>query len=195
MAALTQTKKYTPEEYLALEDKAEYRSEYENGEVIAMAGSSLDHFQITFNVAKSLDRQLAGRCRVLQTEIKVWVENRGKFYYPDVAVVCEKLLFRENRNDTIVNPLLIVEVLSDSTAAKDRAEKFWSYQLLESFQEYILVSQDKAAIEQFVRQPDGSWRYLAMIGTDSVLKLTTVEAELDLNEVYQLVNIEVTENL
>lgn len=195
MSALTQTKKYTPEEYLALEEKAECRSEYENGEIVAMAGGSLNHAQITFNVAKALDRQLAGKCRTLPTEMKVWVEKRGKFYYPGVTIVCSKPQFHQNRTDTLTNPNVLVEVLSNSTEAKDRTEKFWSYQLLDSFDEYILVSQDKAAIEQFVRQADGSWRYLAIIGLESVLRLTTVEATLDLTEVYQTIDFNLKENL
>lgn len=195
MSALTKRKKYTPEEYLALEEKAEFRSEYENGEIVAMAGGSLNHTQITFNVAKALDRQIAGKCRILPTEMKVWVQKRGKFYYPDITIVCGKPQFHQNRTDTIVNPQILVEVLSKSTEAKDRTEKFWSYQLLDSFQEYILVSQDKTAVEQFVRQADGSWRYLAVIGEESVLRLMTVEAELNLQEVYQAVDFEIEENL
>lgn len=195
MSALTKTKKYTPEEYLALEEKAEFRSEYENGEIAAMAGGSINHTQITFNTAKVLDRQLDGKCRILPTEMKVWVEKRGKFYYPDITIVCAKPQFHVNRTDTITNPLVLIEVLSKSTEAKDRTEKFWSYQLLDSFQEYILISQDKTAIEQFVRQADGGWRYLAVIGLESVLQMTTVEAALDLNEVYRTVDFSLEENL
>ena len=132
---------------------------------------------------------------MLPIDIKVWVEKRGKFYYPDVTIVCDQPQFHLNRTDTIVNPLVLVEVLSKSTEAKDRTEKFWSYQWLDSFQEYILVSQDKAAIEQFARQADGGWRYLAFVGLGSVIKLTTVEAELNLDEVYQLIDFSLEENL
>jgi Uma2 family endonuclease len=195
MTGLTERKKYTPEEYLALEEQAEFRSEYENGAIVAMAGGSLNHTQITFNVAKALDRQIAAKCRTLPVEMKVWVEKRGKFYYPDITVICGKPQFLPNRTDAITNPTLLVEVLSKSTEAKDRTEKFWSYQLVDSFQEYILVSQDKAAVEQFVRQADGSWRYLAVIGDESVLQLMTVEAELNLKEVYQTIDFETEEIL
>ncbi len=195
MSALPEKKKYTPEEYLALEEQAEFRSEYENGSIVAMAGGSFNHVQITSNVARSLGNQLSGRCSVLPADMKVQVEKRGKFYYPDITIVCGKPQFHQNRTDTITNPQILIEVLSKSTEAKDRTEKFWSYQLLDSFQEYILVSQDEAAVEQFVRQADGSWRYLAVIGEESVLRLTTVEAELDLREVYQSVDFETEENL
>ncbi|MDQ3747898.1 MAG: Uma2 family endonuclease [Acidobacteriota bacterium] len=195
MTALPQKKKFTPAEYLALEEKAEFRSEYENGEIIAMAGGSFNHVQITSNVVRSLGNQLSGKCSVLPTDMKVWVEKREKFYYPDITIVCGKPQFHQNRTDTITNPQILIEVLSKSTEAKDRTGKFWSYQLLDSFQEYILVSQDKAAVEQFVRQADGSWRYLAVIGEESVLRLMTVEAELNLKEVYQAVDFETEEDL
>jgi len=195
MTGLTERKKYTPEEYLALEEQAEFRSEYENGAIVAMAGGSFNHVQITSNVTRTLGNQLSGKCSVLPTDMKVWVEKRGKFYYPDITIVCGKPQFHQNRTDTIINPNILVEVLSKSTEAKDRTEKFWSYQLVDSFQEYVLVSQDKAAIEQFVRQADGSWRYLAVIGEESVLRLMTVEAELNLREVYQSIDFETEENL
>lgn len=195
MTALTERKKYTPEEYLILEDQAEYRSEYENGAIVAMAGGSFNHVQITSNVTRSMGNQLSGMCSVLPTDMKVWVEKRGKFYYPDITIICGKPQFHLNRTDTITNPQILIEVLSKSTEAKDRTEKFWSYQLLDSFQEYILVSQDKAAVEQFVRQADGGWRYLAVIGEESVLRLTTVKAALNLTEVYQAVDFELEEIL
>lgn len=195
MSVLTKRKKYTPEEYLALEERAEYKSEYENGAIVAMAGGSFNHVQITSNVVRSLGNQLGGQCSVLPTDMKVWVQKRGKFYYPDITIICGKPQFHQNRTDTIINPQILIEVLSKSTEAKDRTEKFWSYQLLDSFQEYVLVSQDKAAVEQFVRQADGGWRYSAVIGRESVLRLTTVEAELNLQEVYQTIEFEPEENM
>lgn len=195
MSALTKRKNYTPEEYLALEEQAEFRSEYKNGEIAAMSGGSFYHVQIISNAARSLGNQIGDRCSVLPSDMKVWVEKRGKFYYPDITILCAEPVFYRNRTDTITNPQILIEVLSKSTEANDRTEKFWSYQMLDSLQEYILISQDKAAVEQFVRQPDGSWRYLAVIGKESVLRLTTVEAELDLTEVYRKINFEREENL
>ncbi len=195
MSALTQTKKYTPEEYLALEDEAEFRSEYENGEISQMAGGSFNHVQIISNIARSIGNQISDKCSVLPTDIKVRVEKRGKFYYPDITIVCGKPEFYQDRTDTIINPQILVEVLSKSTESKDRAEKFWSYQLLDSFEEYILISQDKAVIEQFVRQADGSWRYLAVFGEESFLRLSAVKAELRLSEVYRKIDFSLKENL
>ena len=145
MSALPEKKKYTPDEYLALEEKADYRSEFENGAIVAMAGGSLNHARIIRNVDRAFGRKIKKDCESLTTDVKVRVENYRKFYYPDVLVICGEPQFYQQRDDTITNPILIVEVLSDSTEAKDRGEKFAAYQTLESLQEYILVSQDKAS--------------------------------------------------
>jgi Uma2 family endonuclease len=186
---------YTPEEYLALEEKAEYRSEYNNGVIVAMAGGSLNHQQIIANFTEFLGAKIRRNgCRVLPTEMKVQVEAVNKFYYPDVTVICEKPEFFNERDDTITNPKLLIEVLSNSTEAKDRGEKFFAYQTLESFQEYVLVSQDKHLVETFTEQTDGSWRYLATIGLESKVYLESVKAEISMQEIYDLVEFE-RENL
>lgn len=194
MPALTKTKKYTPEEYLVLEEKAEYRSEYENGEILAMADGSLNNIQITFNAAKSIAARIDGKCRTLPSEMKVYIKAVNKFYYPDVTVFCEKPEFYPERKDTVTNPKLLIEVLSKSTEAKDRGEKFFAYQTLESLQEYVLVSQDKFLVETFTKQTDGSWQYLATIGLESKVYLQSVEAELVMQEIYDLIEFE-EENL
>lgn len=189
MSAIPKSKKYTPEEYLILEEKSEYRSEYGNGEIVAMADGSLDHAQIISNINRFVGNKLAANCRSLTTDVKVRVEKYRKFYYPDVLVICGKPQFYQKRNDTISNPILIVEVLSDSTEAKDRGEKFAAYQTLESLQEYILVSQDKVQVEQFKREDDGTWKYQATIGLKSQVKFTSIEVELELDEIYQRVEL------
>lgn len=189
MAVLTKRKKYTPEEYLALEDEAELRSEYEDGEIVQMAGGSLDHSQITANVARFAGNKIAENCRSISSEVKIWVEAIGKFYYPDVTIICSEPKFLRKRTDTITNPTLIVEVLSDSTEAKDRGEKFFAYQTLETLKEYVLVSQNKAVVEQFIKQMDGSWKYLATIGLESSVKLESIGVELILQEIYQKVGV------
>ncbi len=184
----TKQKRYTPEEYLALEEKAEFRSEFDDGMIVAMAGGSLNHQQITANLTVFLDVKLRKKgCRVLPTEMKVWVESYRKFYYPDVTIVCDKPKFYKNRDDAIVNPKLLIEVISKSTEAKDRGEKFNAFQTLESVEEYILVTQDKVLVEKFTKQNDGSWRYLAIIGLDSEIYFDSVQESLRLSEVYDLV--------
>lgn len=192
MAALT--KRYTPEEYLALEEKAEYRSEYDNGEILAMSGGSFNHARIIGNINRALGVKLDSHCESVTTDVKVQVENYRKFYYPDVLVVCGRPVFYEKRNDTITNPVLIVEVLSDSTEAKDRGEKMLAYRTLDSLQEYILVSQSKPIVEQYTKTADGNWIHKATIGLKSAVRFESVEVELSLEEIYQRVEFE-EENL
>jgi Uma2 family endonuclease len=194
MAALTRTKKYTPEEYLALEEKAEFRSEYDNGEIVAMSGGSLNHARIIGNINRSFGVKLNSHCESVTTDVKVQVESYRKFYYPDVLVICDKPAFFQKRNDTIVNPVLIVEVLSDSTEAKDRGEKMLAYRTLESLQEYVLVSQNRPVVEQYSKNADGNWIHKATIGLKSFVKFDSVEIEISLEEIYQRVEFE-EENL
>ena len=193
MTALTKKQRYTPEEYLALEEKAEFRSEYENGEIVAMAGASLNHTQIASNISRFIGNKNSGDCRVLLSEIKIWISALNKFYYPDVFVLCDEPSFYQERTDTVTNPILIIEVLSDSTEAKDRGEKFFAYQTLSSLKEYILVSQNKPVVEQFIKQSDGSWKYLATIGLESTCKIESVNIELALSEIYNFVKFTLTD--
>ena len=190
MTALPKKRKYTPEEYLALEEKAEYRSEYDNGEIIAMAGGSLNHARIISN----LDRKFAGKigkdCESVTTEVKIRVEDYRKFYYPDVFIFCGKANFYQKRNDTITNPVLIVEVLSDSTEAKDRGEKMLAYRTLASLREYVLISQAKPIVEQFIKNADRDWIHKATIGLKSSGTYQSIAVTMNLEEIYQRVEFE-----
>ena len=194
MSALTKKKKYTPEEYLALEEKAEFRSEYDDGEIVAMSGGSFNHARIIGNINRAFGVKLNSACESVTTDVKVQVENYRKFYYPDVLVICGRPAFYEKRNDTVVNPILIVEVLSDSTEAKDRGEKMLAYRTLESLQEYVLVSQNRPIVEQYTKTTDGNWIHKATIGVRSVVRFESIEVELSLEEIYQRVEFE-EENL
>lgn len=189
MSALSQTKKYTPEEYLALEEQAEFRSEYNDGVITAMAGGSLNHARITKNVSRLLDEKLNEGCESFTTDVKIQVENYRKFYYPDVFVICGEPVFYQKRTDTIVNPILIVEVLSGSTEAKDRGEKMLAYRTLETLREYVLVSQDKAVVEQYSKNADGNWIHKATIGLNSKVKFESIEVELTLEEIYRRIKL------
>lgn len=195
MSVRAKTNKYTPQQYLALEEKAEYRSEYWNGEIVAMSGATIDHQQIVSNLTEFLGAQIRGRCRVFPSEMKVWVKKRDKFFYPDLTIICDQPDFYNNRRDTIINPKLLIEVLSKSTASFDRAEKFLSYQTFESLEEYVLISQEKALIEQFIKREDGNWIYKATIGMESAVTFPSVGATLLLSEIYDLVEFETEENL
>jgi Uma2 family endonuclease len=169
----------SPEEYLALERQAEFKSEYFEGVVYAMSGASLNHNKIVANVIAELVQQLRGHpCSALPSDIKVRMPDSRKFFYPDVSVICGEPQFHDEHTDVILNPILIIEVLSESTEAFDRGRKFQAYQRLESLQEYILISQNKPVVEQYVRQSEAMWKYMAAIGPESSLSLPSIECTL-----------------
>ena len=189
MTALPKKKLFTPEEYLDLEEKSEYRSEYNEGIITAMAGGTASHIRITNNIDRLFGNRLSASCESMTSDMKVRVENYRKFYYPDVLVICGDWLFYQKRKDAITNPILIVEVLSDSTEAKDRGEKMLAYRTLESLREYVLVSQDKPTVEQYIKIADGNWIHKATIGLKSVIKFESIGIELALEEIYQRVEL------
>lgn len=174
----------TPEQYLEAERKAEYKSEYCDGQVYAMAGASRWHGVIVMNVGGELRSALKGReCQVFATDMRLQVSPRT-YFYPDVMVVCGKPKFAESDVDTLVNPQVIIEVLSESTEAYDRGAKFGFYRALPSLQEYLLISQDSQAVEHFIRQADGFWKFQATSGPDTRVTLESLNIELALNEIY-----------
>ena len=178
------------DQYLSGEERSEQRNEYINGLVFAMAGGTDAHIQISFNITKLLSDKLRDRCRAYQSEMKVRVEQSNAFYYPDVTLVCGEQKFFGGRRDVIENPVLLVEVLSDSTKEYDKNDKFFAYQAIDSFREYLLVSQDKPVVQQYIRQPDGNWKIKATIGLDSSVYLGSVEVSLPMREIYDLVEID-----
>ncbi len=190
MLALKKEKKYTPEEYLALEEKAEYRSEYFDGYIFKMAGGTEAHITISFNVTKLFADKLRGKCRAYQSEMKVWIDEIGTFFYPDVTVVCGERKFHKGKRDIVENPILLVEVLSRSTEEYDKNDKFLTYRNIPSFQEYVLVSQNRPAVQQFNRQADGKWLHNATIGLSSKVYFESVDTEMSLEEIYDLVELE-----
>lgn len=190
MTALPKNKKHTPAEYLASEEKSETKSEYWNGEIVAMSGAKIDHQQIVSNITQFLGAKIRGKCRVFPSEMKVWIRKRNKFFYPDVTIICSKPNFYKNRRDTVDNPKMIIEVLSKSTASFDRAEKFLSYQSLDSLDEYVLISQEKPSVEQYIKREDGNWIYQAEMELEGKVFFPSVEAELSLSEIYDLVEFE-----
>src|SRR3954465_15778470 len=150
----------TPDEYLAAERLSEYRSEYLDGGVYPMTGGTANHIRIVSNIVTQLNNQLDGRpCDVFPTDMKVRLPGSRKFFYPDVVVVCGELQYHDGRKDIILNPDLVVEVLSPSTEAFARGAKFRAYRTIESLKEYVLVSQDKPLVEQYIRNGDEEWKY------------------------------------
>ena len=175
----------TPEEYLALERQAETKSEYLRGEVFSMAGASFAHNMIASNTLVSLVPQLKRRsCTAHSSDLRVNVRATNFYTYPDIVVVCGQPQFEDRHRDTLLNPTAIFEILSRSTEGYDRGEKFANYRMLESLADYILVSQYRALVEHFTRQPDESWLLKTYAGLEAVLSIPSIGCELPLADIY-----------
>jgi Uma2 family endonuclease len=180
----------TPEEYLAFEREAETKSEYFNGEVFAMAGTSLAHNQITANVVTALNSRFRGRpCRALASDMRVKVSQTTSYVYPDVVVVCGQPQLEDKQKDTLLNPAVIFEILSPSTENYDRGTKFVHYRTLESLTDYLLVSQTEARIEHFARQSADRWLLSLYQGLEAVVSLPAIGCELTLADVYDRIEL------
>lgn len=181
----------SPEEYLALEETAEGRSEYYQGEIFAMSGASVNHNRIAGSLYTGLNAALAGKpCEAFITDMRLLVRPNGLYTYPDVMVVCGPLQFAPDRDDTLTNPAVIFEVLSKSTEGYDRGAKFELYRALESLQDYVLVDQYKIHVEHFHRLDDGRWILQEFNQLDAALHLETVDATLSLEQIYRNVTWE-----
>ena len=187
MIATPQFSNLTLEEYLQLEAKSDIKHEYIDGEVYAMAGATDTHVTIAGNIFALLLSHLRGSgCRVYISDLKVRIESKNRFYYPDVLVTCED---RDRENSTFKQfPSLIIEVLSDSTEAFDRGDKFADYQSLPSLQEYVLVNTKKARIECFRRTKEGLWLLQFYKLEDSKFDLTSVDFTGEISDVYEQVD-------
>ena len=189
MASAAAQTSLTPKEYLNFERKATTKHEYLNGQIVAMSGASFAHNFITVNIATSLNVQLmAGECRVATSDMRVKVTEIDSYFYPDVVVVCGEPIPEDNVFDTLLNPTLIVEVLSPSTEIYDRGEKFEHYQQIVSLKDYILISQDAVHVEHYCRQGSG-WLRSEFWEIEDVLSLLSIGCELRLQDVYSRVEI------
>lgn len=180
--------KLTPAEYLANERVAEFKSEYLAGETFAMAGASRAHNRIATNLVRILDNQLIdGPCNVYASDMKVSVAQVDKYTYPDIVIACEKEAFEDEHTDVLLNPIVIMEILSESTEAYDRGKKFLHYQMIESLSEYLLISQDVRRVEKFVRQEDGTWIYSEAHELGDVITIDSAKCEMPMVEIYRKV--------
>jgi Uma2 family endonuclease len=180
----------TPEQYLEIERAAETKSEYYNGQMYAMSGGSYRHAQVIGNVTGELWTRLKGQpCSVTPSDMRARTSPSGLYTYPDVMVICGEPIFADGRSDTVLNPTLMIEVLSPSTESKDRGFKFAQYRRIESLREYVLISQDEARVECFVRQPTGQWLLAEFVGLDAICHLESVDCDLPLSEIYYRVEV------
>jgi Uma2 family endonuclease len=177
---------YTPEEYLILEEKAQYKSEYHQGEIVAMAGASLEHNRIAGNVYAALHNALrATPCDVFMSDLRVLIASENRYTYPDVMVICGEPQFAEGRTDTITNPKFIVEVLSESTVGRDRGDKFYAYWRLDTFEEYVLIDQYRVRVEYFRRVDETLWELRVYTKIEQSLNLPSLRVEIPLSEIYR----------
>jgi len=178
----------TPEEYLDIERKSEIRSEYIDGQMIAMSGASRRHSFISGNLFRELSSQLRGRgCEAHTNDMRVKVSPTGMYTYPDIVSLCGEPDLEDTHLDTLLNPSVIIEVLSDSTEAYDRGEKFAHYRRIDSLREYVLVSQNKIRIEYYRRDAD-RWILSEISDPDGVLHLESIDCHVAVSTIYEKVD-------
>jgi Uma2 family endonuclease len=178
----------SPTEYLELERKAEYKSEYFQGEMFAMPGASRWHGLIVTNLVGELRQQLKARpCIACANNLRIRVSPNGLYTYPDVLVICGDAQFADDQEDTVLNPILIIEVLSDSTRDYDRGEKFQHYRTLPSLREYLTIAQHAPHIEHCIRQPEDRWLLTEFSDLSQNIQLASIGCVLSLTEVYDKV--------
>jgi Uma2 family endonuclease len=182
-------KRYTAEEYLELEENADFRSEFFQGEIFAMAGGSYNHDVIAGNAYAALHQLGQTKpCTAFTSNMKVFVDVHGLYTYPDAMLVCGKPQFQSGRTDTIVNSLLLVEVLSKSTESYDRGKKFDFYRSIPTFEHYILIEQDQIHVEYYQRLADGRWLLTVLKDQYEALRLPAIDFEIALYNLYSKVD-------
>ena len=184
MASIAARTYLTPEEYLVFERKSTTKHEYLAGEIVAMSAASFTHNFITGDIFGELRSQLkGGRSKAASNDLRVKVSETGSYFYPDVVVFCGEPQAEDNISDTLLNPTVIIEVLSSSTEARDRGEKFWHYQHIVSLREYILVSQDKVYVEHYLRQ-GSQWPLTELHDLEDIVRFVSIGCQLQLRDIY-----------
>ena len=175
----------TEEQYLEIERLAEFKSEFHDGRMFAMSGGSLNHSLIATRMSALLDRQMPPGCRTCNSDLRIKVASAGLYTYPDCSVICGDPEYFGNQKDVVLNPLLIVEVLSPSTEGYDRGKKFELYRSIPSLREYLIVHQDQRHVEHFSKQDDGSWVLREHAGTDSSVVISRLAVQIPLADLYK----------
>ncbi|MBF0211664.1 MAG: Uma2 family endonuclease, partial [Desulfamplus sp.] len=161
------------------------KHEYFDGEIFAMVGARKSHNRVSSNTSRILGNQLLNRpCDVFISDMRVKIPEIEKYTYPDIVVACDKVEFIEEELDSLVNPVVIIEILSDTTESYDRGLKFTHYRLIESLQEYILISQYHCQVEKFKRDKEGTWVYSSVEDMKASVKIDSINCELALSEIY-----------
>jgi Uma2 family endonuclease len=194
---LTQKRYYTPEEYLELEATADYKSEYIEGQIIAVVGASINHNRITGNFYATLNfafRQQE-KYEVFNSDMRLWIPQKLIYTYPNVMIIADEPEFVNNRLDTITNPQVIIEVLSKSTKSYDREDKFAAYRTIPTFQEYLLIDQNRIYVEQFSKTGKKRWNLCEYDEEDENISFETLPFEISLQDLYNKVKFPDIESL
>jgi Uma2 family endonuclease len=187
-AIQTQKQYYSPTEYLELEEVAAFRSEYHDGEIVPMTGGTAEHNQIAINLVTYLRSQLKGKdYRLYVNDMRLWIPRYREYTYPDVMLIDGKPVFEGDNRTTVVNPSVIIEVLSNSTKNYDKGEKFDYYRTIPEFKEYILVEQYQPYVAQYKKTNEG-WLLTEYESLDSVLTMYAIALQIPISEIYDLVD-------
>ena len=191
MLVKTKPKFYTPDEYRQLEEAAEFRNEYRDGEIVKMTGGTINHSQIIGNIYAFLKSALRGKnVRPFMSDLRLWIPRYRRGTYPDVMVVEGELVCTEGRKDEILNPVLIVEVLSKSTKDFDKEDKFRFYRSIPEFREYVLVNQSEFLVTQYIKTESNDWLFREYEGESAIVSFTSVEVQMSMSDIYELVVFE-----
>jgi Uma2 family endonuclease len=181
---------YTPEEYLDLEDAADFRSEYLDGQIIPMAGGTTNHNKLALNFSTELNFAFKQQnYEVFMSDVRLWIPQRRMYTYPDVMVVAGEIEYHNNRNDIITNPQVILEVLSKSTRDYDRQGKFSAYQTIAAFKEYLLIDQTQIYVEQFAKTGKKLWSLRQYDEEDEAIELVSIPFQIAIADLYRKVHL------
>lgn len=182
---------YTPEEYLALEERAIDKSEYHDGEIIPMTGGTTNHNKLAGNFYKKFPLTVNGQnYEIFINDVRLWISQTRRYFYPDIMVIQGEPIYQGSNKTVVTNPLLVIEVLSNSTKDYDRGGKFLYYRSIPEFREYILIDQYSYHIEQFAKNSNGKWVLTEYDSAESVLILESVEFQILLRDIYERINFE-----
>ncbi|MCF3608542.1 Uma2 family endonuclease [Planktothrix agardhii 1033] len=188
----TEKRYYTPEEYLALEETAIDKSEYHDGEIVTMTGGTTNHNKLALNFCRKFPLTIKEQnYEIFINDVRLWIPQTRRYVYPDIMVIQEEPIYQENNQTVVTNPLVIIEVLSNSTKNYDRGNKFFFYRSIPTFREYILIDQYSYHIEQFAKNSKSKWELTEYDSEDSVLTLESVEFQIPMRDIYQRINFSI----
>jgi Uma2 family endonuclease len=191
MLVQSKEKFYTPDEYRELEETAEFRNEYRDGEIVQMSGGSINHSRIIRNLSRVLGNLLEGQpYELFHNDLRLWIPRYRRGTYPDVMVIEGEPVFTEGRNDEILNPVLIVEVLSKYSEDVNREDKFRFYRSIPQFREYLLVSPYEILVQQYIKTESNEWLFREYEGETATFSFDSLEVEMSMTDIYELVVFE-----